>query len=501
MKWTITETERERGQHVANKGGSLSMDEKSRIYVGQPVRLGPPRPRAGSWLTAMLALGTLASPALLCTQAAAQQAQGTAETTMAISSQDVKQEQSQPCKRLDNLNFKGSETTVFPSVCDTIDGDMKFRQTLYDYGFLTTIQSVNTFGYDVLGHNVNSHAQKYFGQDPDYSDSDLLKIIFDASRLGLPAGAQLEFGPGLGRNELFSRGTNSEYIATAGLFTPLFHNRVELQVGYQQWSTVFYGNNLGVSSASSALGPTSSILTELGLATSPGTPGFDVRIWGPEHRLYDHFGMFESTSPGQGYAWDTARGFGAFLIPGTGTAFVDELGYRIKRSPTDHFFWVRAGAIYNHTEYPDYDLPKVKKTMGNQGFYLVTDYQITHPDSKLFARGLYFNEKLDLSSPQSNVFADDVAFALYDIGPFNSRPFDTVSVGTTYNRLSHTAERYFRSVHLQTRLFSTTTTASYNAHIFKGVFLSNSLSWVKNPSSTAKLSDALDVLETLILVL
>ncbi len=393
------------------------------------------------------------------------------------------------CKRLDTLRYQGRENTVFPSACDTLDADWQFRQTMYDHGFLTSFEVRQSFDYDMLGHNTKTPL--YSGQNPTENLGLFFETVYDLSRLGLPDGSRFVVGPELYRDNYRLTGPNALVINELAAFVPLFKDRVEVQAGYMLWQNVFYGNNLGTSSASSALGPQSSLQTELGMATFTATPGFDVRVWAPDHRFYDHFGMSRSASPGGGYSYDTSRGPGVeWVVPGTGALFVNEVGYRIPRGPDQHYLWIRGGMIYNNTEYTNFNLVQ-HKVRGDVGFYLTGDYQITHPDNDLVARGLYMNFKLDAAPPDRNLYSDDASISLYDIGPFDSRPHDSASIGVTYNKFSSNAVNYYRATTgIHTANFSTTAIASYNLHLYRGVFLVNSLSWVKNPSARKNYGNA-----------
>ena len=194
--------------------------------------------------------------------------------------------------------------------------------------------------------------------------------------------------------------------------------------------------------------------------------------------------MARSVSP-LGFRADAQAGVGLeWHVPGTGALFIDEVGYRIRPSPTQHLLWLRAGAIYNNTSFFNYG--QNKYTRGNQAFYAVADYQLVKIDPKIASRGLFLNFKADAAPPDRNVFARDISATLYMVGPFDNRPYDSASIGFTFNKLSNPAFRYRIAQDATAAHSSNTTTASYALHVFRGLYLTNSLSFVHNPAPTPK---------------
>ena len=392
------------------------------------------------------------------------------------------------CHYFDRYRTRGSEVPAI-TTCDDISPEWGgLRQILVDHGILITGVLAGSLTYDMLGHDA--HTPHYVGQNLTYNSAPGFTLTFDLNRTHLPfwKDAQFTMTGYLWRNNYPGRGPNAFGMSQFSIVQPFFTPRIAIQYGYTEFANQFYGTNYGTSTAASALGPSSVIPVQVGMSNFFATPSFDVRFFSKSMRFYDHFGVARSVSPlgaravvqaGMGLEWH---------VPNTGALFIDEVGYRIRPSVDHHMMWLRGGAIYNNTSYFNYSQNKF--TRGNQAFYVAADYQIMQFDRKTPSRGMFMNFKADAAPPDRNVFARDISGTIYFVGPFASRPKDSASLGFTFNKLSNFAYAYRVARGATAAHSSNTTTASYALHVMRGLYFTNSLSYVHNPAPTPKLHDA-----------
>jgi len=384
------------------------------------------------------------------------------------------------CLAYDQDRARGLETPL-SSTCDSISPSMGgLREKLYENGWMLQGGISTGVTYDLL-HPDSSVPQAYTGQRPTYSQAALAVLTYDLSRVGFSKDSQFIISGEWNESSYLGSGTRGAYVSALAIEQEFFNHQVRIEYGYQTPSNSFYGFTLGTTVASSALGPASSMFYELGVPSVKPAPTFDIRLYTPDMRFYNHFAVMRSMSP-QGFQADSqANSSGLdFSVPGARALYMDEAGYRILSAANQRAFWLRAGALYNTSDYFDYGVGK--PTYGNKGFYVAITRQFTQPDQFYTYRGIYADVKVDFADASKNPFSRDVAATLYSLGPFDSRPYDMVSIGYTHQWISPKTQQYINLVTTATAITgSNTFSLSYAFHVARGIYWTNSLAYTTQP--------------------
>ena len=387
------------------------------------------------------------------------------------------------CAQYDKYRMRGSETAII-TTCDTLSPDLDgARKSMYEHGWLVQNYSSITELYD-LNHGDRDVPQRYSGQRPTFQANSNFTITYDLSRLGF-FGENAQFGAQANwtQNSYLGNGLRDAFINQLSIEQEFDHSRVRIEYGFYSIGAKFYGAVLGTSTAATALGPNSSLLYEAGVVTGgfKPMPALDFRLYSPSLLFYNHFGIARSTSP-QGFQYDSKENpTGLSLtVPGSKALFIDELGYRRLPKAEELSRWVRVGAVYNTSDYMNYQVGH--PTDSNHMYYLAYTQQYSQPDPSLPVRGIYTDIKVDQVPSSRNVYDKDVLFSLYSIGPSNARPYDMLTLGYQHKWISQWARQAFaRSSHLVPIDSSETLTLSYAFHVLRGLYFNNSLSYTDNP--------------------
>lgn len=400
------------------------------------------------------------------------------------------QDQTPPaCLAYDKYNVRGSETPI-PSNCDTISPELwGLRKKLTDNGFNFQMVTINGLTYDAL--QKNGGPQIYTGQDSSYTMFTMGILTYDLGRLGLPQDSQFSAEVHGHHNSFGGDGIDSLFVGQLSATVPLFDNRVQTQFGFYNLGAQFYGTVVGSNIAQSTLGPQSGLLAELGAQGFKPEPAFDARIFTEDKRFYTHLGIGRSITPDGIFTEAEYNDWGLnFSSPNAGVVVLDELGYRVE-GPGQRKRWIRAGAVYNTSDYRRLDNPF--ETEQNYGFYGAADIQLTQPSEQMFFQGWYLNGRVEIAKEDVNPVADTVGLTVYKIGTFESRPFDLVSVGISRSEFSNTLRKTMKAIGVDTEEASTSISASYTARISSGLYLQTGVSYIDNPTFAPKLDNALNV--------
>lgn len=390
--------------------------------------------------------------------------------------------QNTDCSKYDQYRLRGSEAP-FITICDTLSPEMGgLRRTMYASGWLMQDYGSVTEQYDL--RNADSSArQAYAGQRPTFIGSNNFILTYDLSRAGF-FGPNAQFGMQVQwyQNSYVNNGLRATYVKQLSIEQEFDEHRVRFEYGIFNLNSKFYGSVLGTSSAASALGPSSSLLNEVGMADFKPGPAFDIRLYSPSMRFYNHFGISRSLSP-DGFLVDSRynhTGLNLSGIPGARVLIVDEVGYRLYPKANQLALWLRAGAVYNTSYYFNYR--DGKPTVGNQAYYLAFTKQYTQTDADNPVRGLYTDVKVDQAPADHNTYDKDFLFSLYSIGPFAHRPNDMVTFGYQYKWVSEWARLHTIIKSEITPIHnSSSLSLSYAMHLHRGVYWTNSLSYTNHP--------------------
>ena len=339
----------------------------------------------------------------------------------------------QPYQRFDALAMKGWERPL-PKSGDTLLGDKGgIRDALADVGI-----GFIGFGSNAIQYNFLQDDHGYKGKQL-YNAQKLTRTVsnaaifatYDLGRIGLDNG-QFIFSA-LYTSNSFNRvdGPNSTRIGRLAYYQPLFGKKVELKIGYFDNGFEFLGTQTGGSLAGGTLGPQASVPNEVGLSYSGfSTPTVDVRINMKNH-FYTKFAFQRSLPPGGAAPEVAANKAGLrFHIPGTGLLMIDEVGWDRAAKPGVMATWVRAGGIYNTTDYARFSGGSTKD---NWAAYLAVDRQLVQIDDDKPNRGLYVGATLNYAPPQQNFVSQYYEGRVYGVGLIKSRPFDLASLVANIN--------------------------------------------------------------------
>jgi len=220
-----------------------------------------------------------------------------------------------------------------------------------------------------------------------------------------------------------------------------------------------------------------------------GTPAANLRLNFGE-ASYVKFGVQRSIPPGGARVELAHNGMGLrFSVPGAKALYIGEAGYKRSSAPGVRSLWLRAGGLYNTTDYRDY---VTGGTHDNWAIYAAADAQLTQPDAKMPFRGLYLGASYNKATDRVNLYTDYYEARAYGIGLIPSRPFDLASLVVTYNGLgtpavSALAQGRPSDDHIVTII------GSYSLRLTNGLYVQPGVGYTINPVFTPRQPDAINL--------
>lgn len=417
----------------------------------------------------------------------------------------------------------------FPSYGDTILQDAGgWRSKLAEYGIGLIAWNVSIFQSNLLngpsvipnyayapsagaflpypkcGRNpsaICAGGQAYLGQQPFGTTDSYATLTYDMNQWGIPD-AQIVVGGMfiLSSNDAFLKDgwtTVTNLIWNQSFYNKTFEVKLGLMPLNQEFVGVFVGGNFA-----NSFGPSASIPAELGLGMPNGVPAAMVK-WNITDKFYNQFAVGRSQpvngptgNPFYDEAYLNPNGFR--MVPtGTSALIIDEVGYKAKATPTELSTWVRAGGIWNFSDFKDLrNLTSAETVGGSGGVYFLVDQQIWQqaPGSIFTAhRGIYAGFSAMYAPPEVAAFSQYYEGRLYWIGPFDNRPTDMISFVYAHNEVSkyladginQITKDYqpFTDYILPFANYSTNSyTLTYLAHLMPGLYASVGVSYTDNPS-------------------
>lgn len=395
-----------------------------------------------------------------------------------------------PYQRFDALGVKGW-FTPFPSVSDSILGDVGgIRSALADAGLGFYAFFSGALTYNLLQNA--GHAPKLVnGQDLTFAPlSPQVGLTYDLGRVGLDDG-QLVFDFHADFNNFeAANGPHNARFTNAYYYQSLFDNLLEVKLGYTINVNDFIGINVAGSVTSGALGPQSVIPIQVGLSFGPfGAPTASVKV-NYSDEFYSRSAIQRSLSPDGLVAEEDQNETGLrFSVPGAGPLFINEVGYKVLPGPGQKSFWLRAGGINNSSDYTSF---VDGREIGNWATYALADFQITQPDQALPFRGLYLGASYNYAPPEQNLFSQYLEARIYAVGPFDSRPFDLVSLVATHNGYSQDALDLLTAPGEGNFAATETVIASYAYRVSPGFYIQPGLGLFIHPTYSPRLPPALN---------
>jgi len=409
--------------------------------------------------------------------------------TLAVKEQKQDSIASPPsCTSYDYLKIRGI-TVPFPSICQTISPELfGSRKWLEDKGIGIHGYGQYALTYDVLDNEAV--AQNYIGQEPTNTSYLFAYIQYDLGRIGLPEGSQLSFIPRWAYTDYYYASEKGLYNGGLSIYIPI-SPQVETMFGYVESFLPFYGTATGSSLSASPLGIVSSIPVQVGLGSYKPMPYADVKISTKDKKWYSKSAVARSLSPDGPFADFYMRDDHSFdwEVSGAKALVVEEVGYLRPASAETGYIWLRAGGIYNWSEYPVFDEPG--KTDDNYSYYLVGDVQITQSPA-IPALGWYVNFRTAFAPEDRNVYTRDFATTFYKIGTFANRYGDLFSMGISTSIFSGVSRDLLVANGVDAESTSTTISTSYAYMLYRGLYLNGSLSYTDNPSFVPASRNALN---------
>lgn len=404
----------------------------------------------------------------------------------------------QTFKRFDALGEPGL-TTNFPPMIDTVLGDLwGWRSALaaYDIGVQSRVAS--TFTYDLLPTGQPNFPQRFNGQIFTLQNFAAQVIATAAlDRYGLDH-AKFVFGGVYFGSSADLNGPDVAKIKALYYYQSFFNKAVELKLGYvanyYEFIGLFTGGSPVLSSGLSGITP-----LQTGLSADPiAKPSAIVTLHGGDG-FYVKSAVQQSTSPlGRGYEAQINSVGLTFSQEGAAPLVIGEVGLRRRAGADTHQIWLRAGAIYNWSDYP---LFGSAGTGDNAGAYLSGDYQFAQIDPNRPFRGVYAGANYYWADPSVNVITQTYEARIYGIGLFDARPSDTISLIATYNEYSAEAQKVYTARKVYNNPDQFNLTLSYSYHAGPGIYVMPAIAWIRNPSFIGDFKDALNVQATLYLLL
>ena len=394
------------------------------------------------------------------------------------------------CVYYDRFLTRGGENPS-QSTCDTVFPEFGgLRKTLSESGWGIQVITAQFFTYDILG--LNRGTNSYNGEQPSYIGTVFPIFTYDLARWGLNEKSQITIEPSLMYTSFDGNGPSYVNLAQLSAFLPFWDDRLTVQAGYYAMGDQFYGGAIGNSFGGSALSTTSSLMFQLGVKGFRTKPGIDVRLYSEDKRWYNHIGVTRANSPEGPFEdfYDDRIGF-KFTSPGAKPVWLDEVGYRVDSAPGQKKFWLRAGAIYNTSNY--YVLDGSGDTEHNYGFYAVGDFQLTQPNPELAYQGWGIQAKVGIGDDKLNAISKEFGATLYKLGTFESRPADVFAIGYMKSYYSDTLVNASRAGGLDPETEVNVYSTSYTARLGNGAYLQTGLTYTDHPTFVPKRDGVLNL--------
>ena len=391
---------------------------------------------------------------------------------------------------LADLNYIGGDAHV-PSLTDSIiDIHSVYRQALLRKGMAFRVVLQTQYIQNLLRAPVSADEQVYVGQRP--FESQMIQPIFtsDLRQLHLKK-AQLYMGGVWNWVSWNTNGPKTLQLWDLFFYKALGKDRVEMKAGYISMNLDFIGLFVGGSTATGAPGVYAVLPYEAGMSYFPlTTPAATFRVRGPKG-TYLKVGAQRSLDPKGGPTEVERNHTGFRFIPhGDKLLLINEAGYLRKARRDAHAAWLRAGYMYNWT---DYTSVTGAKKPGNYCGYVLMDDQLRRSNLEHPSQGLYAGASFMTASDTLNPYSRYYEVRLYDEAPFQSRPNDIVSLVASRTGYSkYFTDKYVAEGKSVWRA-STTLTGTYAMRLSPGDYFSLGLSYDHGPAITPRVASALNV--------
>ena len=401
-------------------------------------------------------------------------------------------------RHFDELAEPGLTTSV-PGAADSVLRDTGgFRSWLAerDIGLQARISVVGV--YNPLETGQPRSPQRYNGQRPtlQFQATNVIATI-GLNKVGLP-NSRLILGYNSQLTSFDPNGKNTVGIRNLAFYQSFADRKIELKFGimpnYYEFVGLFAGGSPILSSGLTGLIP-----IQAGLSADPASTPTANLTFHFKKGTYVKLGVQRSTAPaGTNYELDHNGPGVALTMKGAGPLGIAEVGVKRAASPSGKQIWVRAGAMYNDSDYTRFD---GRGTSANQTLYGAADFQLTQPDVTRPGKGFYAGASVFWAPDDVNTMTQFYEGRIYQIAPFASRPLDSAALRVGYTKYSPDAIRSNRARGLHANDHQFSVTGSYTFHVTNGLYLTPAAAYLKNPSFIGRFKDALNLSGTIYLLL
>jgi porin len=382
---------------------------------------------------------------------------------------------------------------AYPSPLDSIIGDMGgWRSALADRDIGFEMRSASVVQSNVLEAGQPEHPQRYAGQRPTLSAALNATATFGLDSIGLENGL-LSVGA---TAVLTSWDVNPQGVSFRAFY---FYNSwldkaVELKFGYignaYEYIGLFVGGSPVLTSGFSSVIP-----FQVGLSSDPAvTPAVNLTLRS-KTGIYTRVGIQRSLSPrGLTYEMQTHGAGLNFTNAGAHALFIGELGLRRPSSASSRSLWLRAGGLYNKSNYPRFD---GRGDDVNGCAFIAGDVQALQVSPNASYRGVFLGAAAFWAPPIVNVFTQNYELRAYSVGLFDARTSDSIAVKVNYSKFSDDARRALAPTNLGTHPDQLQVQGSYSLHVLPGIYVIGAASWITNPSFLGEFNDAVVMTGTL----
>ncbi len=401
-------------------------------------------------------------------------------------------------RRFDTLAEPGLTTSV-PGSADSIlrdAGGVRSMLADHDIGVQARLSMVGL--YNPLDTGQPYAPQRYNGQRPtlQYQATNIVTTI-GLNKFGLP-NSKLILGYNSQITTFRPNGQNTVGFRNIAFYQSFADNKIELKFGimpnYYEWVGFFVGGSPVLASGLTGLIPIQAGLSADPAATPAANLTFHAKRGG-----YLKLGVQRSTAPaGTPYELDHNGPNVAFRMKDAGPLFIGEVGIKRPASKDGKQIWVRAGAMYNDSNYTRFD---GQGTAANKTVYGAADFQLSQPDTTQPSHGIYAGASAFWAPSNVNSMTQFYEGRVYQLGPIKARPLDSVALRVGYTKYSDIAQssNEARGIYANDHQFSVT--GSYTFHATHGLYLTPGVAYIKNPSFIGRFKDALNLSGTIYMLL
>lgn len=394
-----------------------------------------------------------------------------------------------PERSIEDLNLLGAAVSNPPFTDTVLGADSTFRRALFEQGMVLRANVVPRFTMNVLDGPVPASEQRYIGHRPTFIWGLNPVFAADLRQLGLK-GVQLNVGFAWRWANWSPAGPNTTAVSTLYLFKRWGDRRVEMKAGYNVNDQEFVGLQVGGSSSTGAQGVYAVLPVEVGMSSYPLTaPTINFRFRGPGRTYYKTAAQRSLDAAGSQSTIDRNPTGLEFLQDGNGLVLINEVGFQRASSASAKQAWFRTGYVGNSTLYTNKETGA--KESGNYCAYALIDLQLTSPNPKRPAQGLYMGGSAMTVPSTLNTYDRYYEFRVYERAPFASRPTDVLTFIASHRGHSRFVTDALAAQGKSYWTSSKSLTATYTLHLSNGNYLSLSAGYQHGAAVTPRVDDAL----------